>query len=419
MKIPVKQIRRILNYVKDESSQLENLVLFRTAKLSERINSIEDGIFLVNKLTNESALGLASELEDKRELLKNGYDIEQIIDAYDDFSIDSIKNKILYFTHSDLPYVTSGYTVRTESVIKAFSDHGFDIETLSRWGFPLDRGATYPPKEIPEQFIDLNGIRHNFDPSHKGMQEYQGVAYIKRAVDSMLRKCKSVKPSIIVAASDHVTGITAMVASKILGIPFIYEMRGLWAYTRATNNPGYEESFDFALRLRLEKQCAMEAHRVVVISEALREVVSKWGIAKKKMLLLPNGIENAPQQFKPSKIDKNDLTLGYIGSIVSYEGLNSAIEAINLMKRERKRVPKLIIVGDGAVKNDLEEKVIEYDLGGNVEFRGKIPHYDVDQFYEEVDAIILPRSSTFVTDIIPPLKPLEAISKEKSLSRPI
>ena len=226
-------------------------------------------------------------------------------------------------------------------------------------------------------------------------------------------KCEEIRPSIIVAASDHVTGTIAAVASKILGVPFIYEMRGLWAYTRATNNPGYDRSFDYAMRLRIEKQCAMEADRVVVISEGLKGVVLNWGISEKKILILPNGVENpkrAPNHFDAKE---GTVKLGYIGSILPYEGLRTTIEAMKIMKEEGKVSVKLTIAGEGSGKEELEKIAHDYDLSERVEFRGRIPHQDIDQFYGEIDAIILPRLSTLVTDIIPPLKPLEAIYKEK------
>ena len=411
--IPVEHVEKIVNYVKKESSKLDNLVLLRTAKLTEKINRINDGIFLLNKLTSKSALKLKQELEEKGELLKNGYDIDKIINEYSNFPAYSSKNKILYFTHSDLPYVTSGYTVRTDSIVNSFTRHGFDVETLSRWGFPLDRDLNHYHGDIVDQFIDTNGIKHNFDPSHEGMKSHQGKEYISQAVQSMIKKCEIIKPSVIISASDHVTGTIALISSKILGIPFIYEMRGLWAYTRATNYPGYDKSLDFALRLRFERQCALEADRVVVISEALRELVVDWGVTEEKIHSLPNGVEKTVQRPNHTEIDRRNVKLGYIGSIVPYEGLNTTIEAIQVMKRDKTITPKLIVVGDGISKNELDKIVAENGLEENVELRGRIPHKDVDSFYEEVDAIILPRLSTKVTDIIPPLKPLEAIAKGK------
>ena len=192
--------------------------------------------------------------------------------------------------HSDLPFVTSGYTIRTKSVIKALSDKGYDIETMSRWGFPLDREISNYKEEILDKFIDENKIIHNFSPSKEGMRRFHDIEYITKGVEEMLIGCQHIKPSIIISASDHVTGLIGLIVSKILGIPFFYEMRGLRVFTRATNNPEYKKSYDYALRLRLEKQCALGSNRVITISEELKKIIIKWGIKEENISLLPNGI---------------------------------------------------------------------------------------------------------------------------------
>jgi len=115
--IPVKTAEEIIKYVKLIRSELGNLTLLRAAKLCEKVNKLKDGIFILDKLSTESALIMKKEFEKKLSWLERGYDIQSIIKSHDEIEIDADKNKILYFVHSDLPFVTSGYTIRTKHVV--------------------------------------------------------------------------------------------------------------------------------------------------------------------------------------------------------------------------------------------------------------------------------------------------------------
>jgi len=412
--IPVKTAEEIIKYVKLIRSELGNLTLLRAAKLCEKVNKLKDGIFILDKLSTESALIMKKEFEKKLSWLERGYDIQSIIKSHDEIEIDADKNKILYFVHSDLPFVTSGYTIRTKHVVNALSNQGYEIEVTSRWGFPLDRDMSYYEGEMNNKYTDENNIHHNFYPSKKGMKEFHNTEYITEGVKKLLNKCLQFKPSIIISASDHVTGLIGLITSRILKIPFFYEMRGLWAYTRASNNSEYERSYDFALRLKLEKQCALEADKVISISNNLKKLIKKWGVEESKINLLPNGIGKVEYPVNKRVFNPDLINIGYIGSIVPYEGLITTIKAIKAMSDiGKKNIPKFIIVGEGSEKQNLEKYVFDNKLEKFIEFRGRIGHGEINYLYDEIDCVILPRLSTLVTDIVPPLKPLEAIANGK------
>ena len=92
----------------------------------------------------------------------------------------------------------------------------------------------------------------------------------------------------------------------------------------------------------------------------------------------------------------------------------TSIKAIEMIRdRNRDEVPKLIIAGEGSEKGQLEKYSLENNLQDFIEFRGRIKHEEVEHLYKELDCVILPRLSTLVTEIVPPLKPLEAIANGK------
>jgi glycosyltransferase involved in cell wall biosynthesis len=407
-------LRKIMNYVHANIEKFDSLTLMRCSKIGEDINELNKGLELLEKLGTDSAEKLISDIIEKKMWLKDGYDLENIIEGISKkFSVEKIPEKILYFVHSDLPYKTSGYTIRTQGVVNSLKNRGLDPEVVSRWGFPTDRNDFQADLEVKKLYVDENGISHHVDHSNMGMAELQNQEYIAEASQKLVEKCKSIKPSVIISASDHVTGLIGLVASRKLKIPFFYEMRGIWAFTRATNNPDYDGSFDYELRLRLEKQCALNADRVIVISEAMKRIVIKWGVKESKIRILHNGINMQKISNYKYKQLGSQKTLGYIGSIVPYEGLKTTIKSLKYIKDRNGSCPKFIIAGDGVEKHKLEEVVKYNDLEEEVNFLGVIPHDKIDSFYNSVDAIILPRLSTKVTDIVPPLKPLEGIERRK------
>ena len=218
----------------------------------------------------------------------------------------------------------------------------------------------------------------------------------------------------IISASDATIGLASAMAAKSLGVPFIYEMRGLWAMTRAANNPEFHGSTKYDLMMRLERQCALEAHRVVTISDKMRRLVESWGVNKSKIILLPNGVSNSQTERKVMQEKKTSgLNCGYLGSIVHYEGLELLIKAAKELQTRGIEDIRFTIVGDGKERPQIEDLASELGVHGLVEIRGAISNEQVPKFYEEVDCIVLPRLGYDVCEMVPALKPLEAMSNGK------
>ena len=295
---------------------------------------------------------------------------------------------------------------------------GFDVEVFSRWGFPYDR-RDYQGGELESLTYDHSGIRYTLDPDAQGMSVIRDEDYIFSAADSLLESALNFNPSIIYAASDHSIGLaSALVASK-LSIPFVYEMRGLWAYSRSANNPNFFGSSKFNLMMRLEIQCARSADRLFVISEALKEMAISWGIDPGKIEVIPNGInpdhtgttintEEGPMG------NTKELVVGYVGAIVPFEGLDLLVDTAELLLSERANEGiKFLIVGDGTQKQEIIDLVIGKGLSDHFEFTGKVPHEEIRSFYRRMDVVVIPRKSVMVAEIVPALKPLEAMKHGK------
>jgi glycosyltransferase involved in cell wall biosynthesis len=109
----------------------------------------------------------------------------------------------------------------------------------------------------------------------------------------------------------------------------------------------------------------------------------------------------------------NDATvLGFIGSFYAYEGLDLAIRAMAELAETNQEV-HLLLVGGGPEDARLRALVDQLGLANLVHFTGRVPHDQVQRYYDLIDVLIYPRRSMRLTDLVTPLKPLEAMAQGK------
>ena len=70
-------------------------------------------------------------------------------------------------------------------------------------------------------------------------------------------------------------------------------------------------------------------------------------------------------------------------------------------------------MGGGPQEDVLRGLVAEYGLGGKVVFTGRVPHDQVQRYYDLVDVFVYPRLPMRLTDLVTPLKPLEAMASQR------
>lgn len=236
----------------------------------------------------------------------------------------------------------------------------------------------------------------------------------------VLNLAKAIKPSVIHAHSPFYSGLIASLVSRILDIPYLYEVRGVWEGSSFSTNSTKSSLAQKAMRF-FENSAICKADAVVVISEALKNELSTRGL-NRKIYVVPNGVAlkkfsyrgKSRELRKKLNID-GKIVLGYIGTFsAEYEGLEYLIEALPLII---KRCPQtvLLLVGDGRLRALLEALSDELIAKGNVIFTGRIPHDRILDYYSVLDISVYPRKRTIETDLVTPLKPLEAMACGKAV----
>lgn len=322
--------------------------------------------------------------------------------------------------HSSLPHVSLGYSTRTHGLLTALNAQGWDVRGITRPGFPYGSPA-HARGDVPaEDLIDGVTYRRLLD-GHRVLplspQRDYVDAYV-RMVEPALRERGT---SLVHAASNYRNGLAAAAVGHRLGIPTVYEVRGLWEYTRLAREPGFDRSDLFALLARLEADACRAADRVITITAALKDVLIDRGVDADAIVVVPNGVNT--ERFRPMDRDADlaaelgigeRTVIGYVGTVQHYEGLALLLDAAATLRRTRDDFA-VLVVGDGEAADDLAAQADGLGLGGTVVFTGRVPHDQVERYYSLVDIAPFPRLPLTVCELVSPLKPFEAMAMGKAV----
>jgi glycosyltransferase involved in cell wall biosynthesis len=104
--------------------------------------------------------------------------------------------------------------------------------------------------------------------------------------------------------------------------------------------------------------------------------------------------------------------VGFIGSFYDYEGLCDLIAAMPALVAARPKV-QLVLVGGGPMEQALRAQAEASPVAGAIRFVGRVPHTEVERYYSLIDVLAYPRKKMRLTDLVTPLKPLEAMAQRR------
>lgn len=328
------------------------------------------------------------------------------------FAFTPVSGRILYVAASCLPYHVSGYTSRTQALLAALAKAGADVRAVTRTGYPWDRKDSLC---LPNSETTLVGdvcYEHARQPRNNRFT----AVYAAQAAAVLERYARRERVAVIHAASNHVNALPALIAARRLRIPFQYEMRGLWELTRIARQPDFQKSHNFRLGLRLEGFVAAHADRVFVISDQLGCYVREhWHIPASRIRLLPNCVD--AERFPLSREEAQPLTIGYAGSLINYEGLDTLLHALHRV-RQGGLPARLEIAGHGEARVGLEALTTELGLDEAVHFHGRLSPEEARAHIARCALVCIPRKPFTVCEIVTPLKLAEALALGKPVVLP-
>jgi PEP-CTERM/exosortase A-associated glycosyltransferase len=197
----------------------------------------------------------------------------------------------------------------------------------------------------------------------------------------------------------------------------VYEMRALWEDASVDHGRLHEGGLKYLASRRLETHVLQRADAVVTICEGLRGELVGRGIEEARVTVVPNAVDvdtfTTRRGADPALAERLGLgggpVLGFVGSFYAYEGLALLLQALPTVLARWPRT-KLLLVGGGFQEAQLKRQVESQLLGDRVVFTGRVPHDHVPAYYQLIDVLVYPRLSMRLTELVTPLKPLEAMA---------
>jgi PEP-CTERM/exosortase A-associated glycosyltransferase len=317
--------------------------------------------------------------------------------------------RILHVLDHSLP-LHSGYTFRTRAILKAQIARGWTVAGVT--------GARQGGHGATRETVDgLDFFRT--DPPRRApapLGELREVGALARRVEQAVEQFR---PDVLHAHSPVLDGLAALAVARRRKLPLVYEIRAFWEDAAVGNGTGRQNSPRYRAIRALETWLVRRADAVAVICEGLQRDLVARGINPSKIFVSPNGVDMAlfgdpppPDAALAQEVGLEGETIGFIGSFYDYEGLEDLIAAMPALVARRPKL-KLLLVGGGPMEPVLRAQAAASPAADAIRFVGRVPHEAVERYYGLVDVLVYPRKHMRLTDLVTPLKPLEAMAQRR------
>lgn len=319
--------------------------------------------------------------------------------------------RVLHVLDVSAPTI-AGYASRSRAIVNAQRSMGLEPVVLTS---VRHKNAEALPLE------EIDGIRHyrTLKPASPERRPLSEMVWLRRRI---LEVARTERVELIHAHSPILAGIPAWAASRQLGLGCVYEIRSLWEEGAVERGDISERSLRYRLSRGAETFLARRVDAVVCICDGLRREISARGLPNRKLHVVPNGVDVArfaprpPDQATRARLGlRGRVVVGYIGTFMGFEGVVDLVEALaRLMKQGRSDLAALI-VGAGATYAACRDIAQHHGLADRILHPGHVAAEEVDQLYSVMDVVAYPRRSLRVTELVTPLKPLEAMAMQKAV----
>lgn len=306
----------------------------------------------------------------------------------------------------------SGYTFRTAALLREQRALGWQTFHLTS------------PKQgkYAAPFEEVDGLRFYRTPQPEGpltnLPILRELALMNQLEARLEEVAREIRPDIIHAHSPVLNALPAIKVARKLGIPVVYEIRAFWEDAAVDHGSTREGSLRYRATRALETRAIRQVDHVFTICEGLRADIVARGIPVCKVTVIPNAVDvDSFQLASPPEAElQNTLGLtgktviGFIGSFYAYEGLDLLLDALPALVAANPDI-RVLLVGGGPQEANLRKQAEALGLQDIVIFTGRVPHKDVNRYYDLIDVLAYPRHPMRLTELVTPLKPLEAMAQ--------
>lgn len=323
---------------------------------------------------------------------------------------------VLHHLTNSLPHTQSGYTLRSHAILRAQRAGGLTASATTRPGYPLTIGS------LTARGTDVvDGVAyHRLVPTRVPSDAARRTA---QEVDLLTQAAREAGASVLHTTTPSANGVLARAAAQRLGIPWVYEVRGLpeetWVASHGTpeGRARAAASRRRALMQAKETELALAADAVVTLSGTMRDALVARGVPAARITVVPNAVSDAllttahptPEAARAALGLPARPTIGTVSSLVDYEGLETVVRTVATLRARGHDVTGLL-VGDGVSRPGLARLARELDVADHVVLPGRVPSDVALTWLAALDVVLVPRRDHEVTRLVTPLKPVEAMA---------
>jgi len=196
---------------------------------------------------------------------------------------------------------------------------------------------------------------------------------------AIYRTIKKIDPDLVHAQS-LIFAIPACISKKMLKIPYVVWGQGSDVYLH-----------NWFMKL-VSKTIIINADSVIALTKDMKRVLQE--IYSRDIEVVPNGIDieecqNRPHEHESVSPEKKII---FVGRLNPVKGVPSLLRAMKIVC-EVLPDAKLIIVGDGEEREDLESLADSLGIRDRVDFVGRVPHERIPDYLCKADIFVLPSVS--------------------------
>lgn len=315
-------------------------------------------------------------------------------------------DEVLCVAHASVPEQSGGYAIRAHGILRSLLRAGVNISAVTRPGFPSG-------SMTKDTTVEVDGVEYRRLPATNVTRSHGEIQYMSSFIEPFKKLFRERGIGIIHVRSTFLIALPALVAARELGLKVLYEVSGLWELVYQDREQKSHLVKRSAFAKLAETITMTNADQLVVMNEAVRQIVLERGVEANRIDIAPNAVN--VDDFVPLPPPNHDIfTVGYLGSFQDYEGLEDLVDAIHILRVQGKAL-RVLMVGDGLQLGTIRSRIRAANLEDVFELTGRVPHEQVISFYEQMDVLVYPRRSTGATESITPLKPFEALALKKPI----
>jgi PEP-CTERM/exosortase A-associated glycosyltransferase len=318
--------------------------------------------------------------------------------------------RILHVFDHSLP-LQSGYVTRSLGIVRSQRARGWHTihVTTPRQGAIAAMSETF------------DGLEFNRTPAvGTTLPVLRELLEIDATRQRLAQIVQTNKPDVIHAHSPVLNVLPALSVARECDLPVVYEVRAFWEDAAVDHGSTHEGSLRYRVSRLIDSWAMRRADCVVPICQPLRREIVARGIPDDRVVVVPNAVDRSLLTIDAGQSEgvlreqlglTGRFVLGFVGSYYAYEGLDLLLRAA--AKLRTRADFSILLVGGGPEEARLKQLAEQLSVGDLVRFAGRVHHTEVGRYYRLIDILVFPRKRIRLTELVTPLKPLEAMAQSK------